>query len=56
MAELKEIRMKIQDLRQEMHQVIDQKESLINPEVVNISQMLDDALNQYNVAINSLEI
>jgi len=56
MGELIELRIKINDLRKKMHIAIDQKGSLINSEVINISQMLDDALNQYNMTINSLKL
>lgn len=56
MRELIELRIRINDLRKKMHIAIDQKGSLLNPEVINISQMLDDALNQYNLTIDSLKL
>ncbi|WP_408626917.1 Spo0E family sporulation regulatory protein-aspartic acid phosphatase [Alkaliphilus hydrothermalis] len=45
----------INGLRKKMHIAIDQKGNLINPEVINISQMCVDALNQYNLSIIPLK-
>ncbi|WP_132243448.1 aspartyl-phosphate phosphatase Spo0E family protein [Marinisporobacter balticus] len=52
MVESKEISTKIENLRGYLYQLIGQNTSLIEKEVVMVSQELDKILNEYNVIIN----
>jgi len=47
MEKLDEIQAQINTLRRQMHLLIDQNENLVNPSVIKISQRLDDTLNLY---------
>ncbi|ARC84918.1 spo0E like sporulation regulatory family protein [Clostridium argentinense CDC 2741] len=48
MSEKQEIIQKIEELRNLMHLLMNQSETLTNSELVEISQELDKLLNQYN--------
>ncbi|QZY54804.1 aspartyl-phosphate phosphatase Spo0E family protein [Crassaminicella profunda] len=45
----KAIESKIRYLRKDMQNLIEQKDNLLDPEVIRISQELDVVLNQYNI-------
>lgn len=49
MEKLDDVVKQINYLRKQMHSVIDQNDELIDPQVISISQKLDDVLNQYNL-------
>lgn len=51
MTQLKKITQKIEELRALMHQLMNEKESLTDPELVAFSQKLDDLLNEYDKLI-----
>lgn len=53
MSDLKKICTKIQAMRDEMQNLIEQKNSLLDPEVLTASRMLDVMLNEYNKMLNS---
>lgn len=46
------IEAKIRYLRKDLQRLIEQKNNLLDPEVIRLSQALDDVLNQYNLLIN----
>lgn len=48
-----ELIIKIEEIRNYVHDLIDEKGSLIDPEVVIVSQMLDHELNEYNRLFSS---
>lgn len=52
MSEIKEIKEQIEKLRINLHKLIDEKNDLLDPDVVAASQMLDVVLNKYNEIIN----
>ena len=52
MTQLKEITRKIEELRGLMHQLMNEKEKLSDPEIVVLSQKLDNLLNEYDRLIN----
>lgn len=52
MSEIKEIKEQIEKLRINLHKLIDEKNDLLDPDVVAASQMLDAVLNKYNEIIN----
>mgnify|MGYP001579859051 CR=1 FL=1 len=52
MTRLEEIIRKIEKLRTLLHQLMNEKESLTDPELVALSQKLDDLLNEYNELID----
>lgn len=52
MEQLKGITQKIEKLRDLMHQLMNEKESLTDPQLVVLSQKLDDLLNEYDKLIN----
>jgi hypothetical protein len=45
----KMIELKIRYLRKDMQTLIEQRNNLLDPEVIRISQELDVVLNQYNI-------
>lgn len=51
MSDIEEIANKIDKLRGELHNLITQKDSLLDPEIIDVSQMLDVVLNKYNEII-----
>jgi len=48
MTQLDETARKIEKNRTLMHQIMDEKEMLTDPEVVVVSQKLDELLNKYD--------
>lgn len=48
MTQLDETAQKIEKHRALMHQLMDEKETLTDPEVVVVSQKLDELLNKYD--------
>ena len=48
----KKIEEKIRYLRKHMHNMIEQKENLLDPEIITISQELDILIHQYNQNIH----
>lgn len=55
MGNIKNINKKIYEMRQALQDLINEKPSLIDPDVVNASQELDKALNEYNNLINKVD-
>ncbi len=55
MDSLKVLELKIIELRDRMHRLIESKQELIDPEIVSISQELDKLLNIYNDIKKALE-
>lgn len=51
MSKLDEISKQVEELRKSLHDLIDQKGSLTDPEVVAVSQILDAVLNKYSEII-----
>lgn len=43
------IEARIRYLRNNMHNLIEQKDNLLDPEIIRISQQLDILLNKYNL-------
>lgn len=50
-AEIK-LEIKIEELREMMYDVIKEEENLLHWKVIEVSQMLDSVLNEYNRIIN----
>ncbi|APC41000.1 aspartyl-phosphate phosphatase Spo0E family protein [Clostridium estertheticum] len=48
MTNMNEITQKIEDLRKAMHQLINEKDRLTDPKLVELSQKLDGLLNEYD--------
>lgn len=48
MTEIEKISNKIEELRTLMHQLMNEKIKLTDPELVDLSQNLDKLLNKYN--------
>lgn len=46
------IKCKINELRKKLIQLINEKQNLLDPDVVSTSQQLDDVLNEYNKMMN----
>lgn len=55
MEKIQEINEKICQMRQSLQDLISQKPSLLDPEVVIASQELDKALNEYNHLLNKVD-
>ncbi|BCZ46061.1 hypothetical protein psyc5s11_21280 [Clostridium gelidum] len=55
MGNAKNINKKICEMRQSLQDLINEKPSLIDPEVVTASQELDEALNEYNNLLNKVD-
>lgn len=51
MKSTKEIINKIEELRQSMYQIINEKQALTDAELVELSQEIDKLLNEYNKLI-----
>lgn len=47
MSEIEELNVKIEELRNNMNSLIELKEDTLDTEVIRISKMLDDLLNEY---------
>jgi len=52
MKTLEEIEKMIYEMRQTLHTIINEKNNLLDPEVIAVSQELDATLNEYNNLIN----
>lgn len=52
MPKINEVAKKIEVMRARMHNLIEQKENLIDPEIVKVSKMIDSLLNEYNILAN----
>ncbi|WP_298846744.1 aspartyl-phosphate phosphatase Spo0E family protein [Clostridium sp.] len=48
MTDMNEITQKIEELRDLMHQLINEKQTLTDPKLVALSQKLDELLNEYD--------
>ncbi|WP_099189913.1 aspartyl-phosphate phosphatase Spo0E family protein [Tepidibacter mesophilus] len=48
MNQLNEIKLEIEQLRNDMHELISKKDSTMHPQIIEISQRLDKVLNQYH--------
>lgn len=55
MEKLENINKKICEMRQTLQDLINEKPSLVDPEVVAASQELDKALNEYNNLLNKVD-
>ncbi|NSW91744.1 MAG: aspartyl-phosphate phosphatase Spo0E family protein [Firmicutes bacterium] len=51
MSELQDIILKINELKEKLTQLIDEKQDLLDSEVISASKKLDEALNEYEMAI-----
>ncbi len=52
MTKIEELTRKIEEVRALMHEIIQEKPNLVSPQVVEISQLLDDLLNEYHDMIS----
>lgn len=52
MSKIYNIEVEIQNLRENLTELIAQKESLLDPQVIAASKMLDSILNEYSKIIN----
>ena len=55
MKNIKNINKKIYEMRQSLQDLINEKTSLTDPEVVAASQELDGTLNEYNDLLNKVD-
>lgn len=55
MGSLEEMEKIIERMREELYELIDIKETLLDSDVINASQMLDSALNEYNELYKKLK-
>jgi len=55
MGTIKNINKKICDMRQSLQDLINEKPSLLDPEIIIASQELDEALNEYNSLLNKAD-
>jgi len=53
MSELKEVQRKIEEMKKYLSRIIELKPSLVDPDVIAVSKMLDTVLNQYNEMVKS---
>lgn len=53
MKTLEEMKKTICEMRQTLHIIINEKNNLLDPEVIAASQELDATLNEYNNLINN---
>lgn len=51
MPQVKEVILKIEELRQLMYQLMNEKETLTDTDLVALSQTIDKLLNEYNELI-----
>ena len=49
MNELDKLSLDIENLRQEMHDLIEKEDYIISPEIIIISQRLDELIVKYNI-------
>lgn len=52
MSKIQDIEVEIQRLREKLTELIEQKENLLNPEVIAASKVLDSSLNEYSEIIS----
>lgn len=52
MSKVQDIEVEIQKLREKLTELIEQKENLLNPEVIAASKILDSSLNEYSEIIS----
>ena len=52
MTQIEKISNKIEELRTLMHQLMNEKVELTDPDLVDLSQSLDKLLNKYNRLLN----
>lgn len=52
MSKIYNIEVEIQNLRENLTELIGQKENLLDPQVIAASKMLDSILNEYSKIIN----
>jgi hypothetical protein len=55
MGKLEKINIKICEMRQALLDLINEKPSLLDPDVIIASQELDEALNEYNELLNKVD-
>ncbi|MBL4932120.1 aspartyl-phosphate phosphatase Spo0E family protein [Clostridium paridis] len=55
MSNLEEVLMEIEDLRSRMNNLLDEKEEIFDPELVEVSQLLDSKLNDYEAIIRQAD-
>ncbi|MDR3598533.1 aspartyl-phosphate phosphatase Spo0E family protein [Clostridium sp.] len=55
MDKIENINKKICEMRQSLLDLINEKSSLLDPEVIIASQELDEALNEYNNLLNKVD-
>lgn len=53
MNKIEELIQKIDETRKRMNDLIQEKENLVDPEVITVSQKLDSVLNDYNNLLKS---
>lgn len=53
MDKVEELILKIDEMKSQMNNLIEQKEDLVDLEVVEVSQKLDSILNDYNSILES---
>jgi len=52
MSKIQDIEVEIQKLREKLTELIEQKENLLDPQVVAASKILDSSLNKYSEIIS----
>ncbi len=55
MEEFEKINIEICKKRQHMQELIENKDNLLDPEVISASQLLDDILNDYNKLLEKIK-
>ena len=53
MNDNKELLIKIQQLRSQMHSLIEKKNDLLDSEIIGISRKLDELISEYSSLINN---
>ncbi|WP_123054449.1 aspartyl-phosphate phosphatase Spo0E family protein [Clostridium sp. JN-1] len=53
MSKIEKILQQIEDLRKSLNALIEEKDTLLDPKVINASQMLDSMLNEYNKIVET---
>lgn len=56
MADIRQLLTMIQELRDYMHDLIDKRKDVLDPEVLAASKMLDALLNEYEKLIREKEV
>ncbi|HEX9026090.1 MAG TPA: Spo0E family sporulation regulatory protein-aspartic acid phosphatase [Clostridium sp.] len=54
MSNLEDVEKTVYEMRQALHAIIDKKENLLDIEVINASQKVDEALDEYNNLLNKV--